>query len=288
MSAFFIVCSRMCLLSSEYLLRPSHSDTPIELRGAVKLAGKYLLDNVCAYMIRRVTMDWPTTLDAWDIAENERRGRRRMAESQYRSSADYVALADRTPEPVVAIVFAQENGCPEILPAAFYRLASIEITDDWSGTQPAPGSVRYPRPRARWALCEKDNLVRWIKGRQALEDYTRDVAYELKDGGMLETAPSCRPWWIDNPELVAQAVEPDRGESPCLDYLRTLCALLWDKQSKHDPLAALLDLEIGDYPSELAKTCPGGLCQGCHGDFGRWIFRERRRLWNMLPAFFDV
>lgn len=276
------------MLSREYLLRPSHSDTPVELRGAVKLAGKYLLDNASADIIRRVTMDWPTTLDEWDILENERRGRRRMADSQYRSGAECIALADRTPEPVAAIVFAQENGCTEILPAAFYRLASIEITDDWSGTQPAPGSLRHPRPRARWALCEKDNLMRRIKGRQALEDYIHDVTYELKDGSMLETAPSCRPWWIDNPELVAQAVEPDRVESPCLDYLRMLCALVWDKQSKNDPLAALLDLEIGNYPPELDKTCPEGLCQGCHRDFGRWVFRERRHLWKIIPAFFDL
>ncbi|OJT03824.1 hypothetical protein TRAPUB_5513 [Trametes pubescens] len=215
---------------SEYLLRPSHSDTPVELRGAVKLAGKYLLDNASADIIRRVTMDWPTTLDEWDILENERRGRRRMADSH----------------------------------------------------------LRHPRPRARWALCEKDNLMRRIKGRQALEDYIHDVTYELKDGSMLETAPSCRPWWIDNPELVAQAVEPDRVESPCLDYLRMLCALVWDKQSKNDPLAALLDLEIGNYPPELDKTCPEGLCQGCHRDFGRWVFRERRHLWKIIPAFFDL
>lgn len=52
---------------SEYLLRPCHPDTPLELRGAVRLAGKYLMDQARADMIKRVTMDWPVTLQDWDV-----------------------------------------------------------------------------------------------------------------------------------------------------------------------------------------------------------------------------
>ena len=46
--------------------------------------------------------------------------------------ADGPPLSDVIPEPVSAIVFAQEFGCPEILPAAFYRLLQIDFNDDWS------------------------------------------------------------------------------------------------------------------------------------------------------------
>ena len=41
-------------------------------------------------------------------------------------------VPDRLPEPASAIVFAQEFGCPKILPSTFYRLLQISFKADWS------------------------------------------------------------------------------------------------------------------------------------------------------------
>ncbi len=117
-------------------MRTSHPDAPFELRGAVRLASKYLLDDARADMIRRVTMDWPLTIDDWDICEGEREGLVRVWRDQRdrNVSSQFVTqrtIAVRTLEPVSAIVFAQEHGCTGILPAAFYRLASIDISAEW-------------------------------------------------------------------------------------------------------------------------------------------------------------
>lgn len=54
--------------------------------------------------------------------------------SRYHSSlttAQRTDLANRSPEPVSAIVFAQEHWCTESLSATFYSLASIEVGIVW-------------------------------------------------------------------------------------------------------------------------------------------------------------
>ncbi|KAL1938715.1 hypothetical protein VTO73DRAFT_11318 [Trametes versicolor] len=168
-------------------------------------------------MIKRVTMDWPLTLDEWDVREGAYAVCDKLSES--------AAWVDRTPEPMSAIVFAQEHGCTEILPAAFYRLACIDIDGEW-GVDGASRALR----RARWSLCDKDNLVRWAKGRKALEARHRAVAQALTDGAMLGRQ-ECVPWWIFNPpDLMDPDDErfvPDATKNPCMHFFWTLRDVVW-------------------------------------------------------------
>lgn len=268
----------MSPFTSRYLLRSFHPDTAVELRGAVKLADKYLLDKARSSMIQRVTQDWPTTLDDWDINDGIRRTIERTVYDAYRTTSCSVKLADRTPEPVSTIVFAQEHGCAEILPAAFYSLASIDVRSEWC-EDPERRSHMSMFPGARWALCDKDNFVRYITGRQALDDLYHRVSRDLSWGVMLY-AP-CRPpsHW--------QALHLDAEGWPCLHALRTTRDRVWGTRPTYDPLSKLL--ELGEYDKLGIALMPRGpetLCRECRETFGKWVYEERARLWERLPQIF--
>ncbi|EIW56221.1 uncharacterized protein TRAVEDRAFT_50703 [Trametes versicolor FP-101664 SS1] len=258
---------------SEYLLRPSHPDTPIELRGAVKLAEKYLFDGARADMIKRVTMDWPVTLDEWDIRASEFQGLRHVVCSKYfhrRRTTTKCAdtLADRVPEPISTILFAQEHGCTDILPAAFYRLASID-------------TKRMTGPRTEAAR------------RQALEEYHRQVAFKLSRGAMI--SKNCIPLWLattfgpaDDEEHDHPPEEETRKEYPCLDFLWTLSDAEWGTTPTYEPLSTLLHLDNEDKLENVKQTCPNGLCIDCQFRLRSWVKTEREALWERLPTYFDL
>lgn len=287
------ICSPYISSYSEYLLRPSHPDTPIELRGAVKLAEKYLFDGARADMIKRVTMDWPVTLDEWDIRASEFQGLRHVVCSKYfhrrrttTKCAD--ALADRVPEPISTILFAQENRCTDILPAAFYRLASIDTKKgDWR--EDRSGSYVL----ARWSLANTFILFRYIQGRQALEEYHRQVAFKLSRGVMI--SKNCVPLWLaatfgpaDDEEHDHPPEEETRKEYPCLDFLWTLSDAEWGTTATYDPLSTLLKLDNDDKLEKVKQTCPNGLCIDCQSRLRSWVKTEREALWERLPKYFDL
>ncbi|OJT03255.1 hypothetical protein TRAPUB_6160 [Trametes pubescens] len=56
---------------SRYLLRSSGPDTPLELRGLLTFADKVLCNSVRSALIKRVVLDWPTSLEQWDVRESE-------------------------------------------------------------------------------------------------------------------------------------------------------------------------------------------------------------------------
>ncbi|KAI1784933.1 hypothetical protein LXA43DRAFT_860435, partial [Ganoderma leucocontextum] len=156
-------------------------NTPIAVSGVVRLADKYLLEPLHKRLVAQVVEDWPTTLRGWDVQQAEIQA---IKDAIFTMGDDPVdrgpPLSDVIPEPVSAIVFAQEFGCPEILPSAFYRLLQMNFNHDWSlrvpelGPHPHPSSCS-PLALARWNLLDRDNLGRYIHGLQAAEEYVPDA-----------------------------------------------------------------------------------------------------------------
>lgn len=72
-------------------------------------------------LVRHVCEDWPTTLDEYDIQQAELDMFLQVARANPfpKYTPDRGRMADTIPEPASAILFAQEFGCREILPAAF-------------------------------------------------------------------------------------------------------------------------------------------------------------------------
>ena len=266
------------LRRSSLAFRHHDPNTPIAVSGVVRLSDKYLLEPLCKRLVTQVVQDWPTTLREWDIHQAEIHATGEAC-LNFRVDDDPVAdgppLSDVIPEPVSAIVFAQEFGCPEILPAAFYRLLQIYFNDDWSlrasdshsetGVRPA---ARYSsRALARWGMLDRDNLARYVHGLHAAEAYIPDARrFVYQD---------CVPRVWEG--------EPD---SPCYEYVSNMFHVVRQRrgiQGGRDPLLWLRDC-LHDYVGcpELEERYPKGLCEDCCSAVVSEVPRERQRVWREL------
>ncbi|KAI0777476.1 hypothetical protein BD413DRAFT_180066 [Trametes elegans] len=268
-----------------YLTRRWHPDTPIELSGAVRLADKYLLDTLRSSLVKRVVEDWPKTLDEWDVANGELKAIVNLAYRPNRPRSQTVNLPGRVPEPASAIMFAQEFGCHEILPAAYYRLATIEIDNEWERKRATDSTTLY----ARWTLLDSESLLRYISGRRQLDSFHNRLKRQLRRG--LGLCGGCMPFFfICPPEPGEEAPNVNiKEEYPCLHFITTLLDLAWDDAPASDPLQALHDLiDHRRFDEMLKKTCPEGLCHDCTEQFYGEIDKARGRLWKLLPLYFQV
>ena len=195
--------------------------------------------------------------------------------------ADRPPLSDVIPEPVSAIVFAQEFGCPELLPAAFYRLLQIDFNDGWSlrasdsgqpETGPRPTARYSSRALARWGLLDRDNLARYVHGLHAADAYIPDARkFVYQD---------CVPRVWEG--------EPD---SPCYEYVKNMFRVVRQRrgiQGGRDPRLWLRDC-LHDYVGcpELEERYPKGLCEDCWSAVASELRRERQRVWReLLPKWF--
>ncbi|KAL1938682.1 hypothetical protein VTO73DRAFT_11285 [Trametes versicolor] len=272
---------------SLYLLRASHPDTPLELIGAVKLADKYVMSTIRSAMVKRVAMDWPTTVDQWDVHQHELRNLSRQILQIGPGHPRYFVVAHHTPEPVAAINFARAHGCTEILPAAFYRLASIDVANDWDTVLSQLFNCSTTVLFARWSLCDKEDLLRYAHGRQSFAYYHATVYARLRAGEPL--AYECdAQWTVDGPPDGCYLHNPPEVPTPCYYFLYILSELRWGRVPTYDPLQGLLDLLDYGGLETLKEACPTGLCAHCEEDFSSWVDKERRELWGRLPVFFKL
>ena len=274
--------SRLRLCCSSLNFRHHDPNTPIVVSGVVRLADKYLLDPLRRRLVAQVVQDWPTTLGEWDIQQAEIRAITDAGFAQLDNPAERgPPLCDVIPEPASAIVFAQEFGCPEILPVAFYQLLQIHIKHDWS-MQPVhksagPGPSPWcPLALARWRLLNRDNLERYIHGMHAAEDYSpsaRTFVYH-------EYIPSFWEGWEEDPK------------SSCFLYAQNMIEVLGKRsgiRGARDPLRWLLDCMHHDRFPELLAKHPKGLCDNCWGAISYQVPRERQRIWReLLPKWFQL
>ncbi|KAI0685439.1 hypothetical protein C8T65DRAFT_168711 [Cerioporus squamosus] len=263
-----------------YLYNPSQlsfkrldPNKPIQISGVIRLADKYLLEPLHDHLVQQVASDWPTTLQAWDIREAEIQAIRKAAADE----KDRKKFWELVPEPVAAVLFAEEFGCPQILPAAFYQLAQTNFNRDWNDTGIHNDSWQWDTLLARWSLLEKDNLVRCLHGFQSLDDYHAD-AYSL-------LSKHCFPPQ-DHDEHGYNMIYKN---SKCYAFLAELLVVVWGRGSRRDPLQLLLDcLEYEKYPQLSKERFPDGLCEHCRESLPDIIAHKRRVLWGSLPEYFRL
>ncbi|PIL28618.1 hypothetical protein GSI_08660 [Ganoderma sinense ZZ0214-1] len=269
---FALLLSYLYEPESSLAFRHHDPNTPITVSGVVRLADKYLLEPLRKRLISEVVQDWPTTLREWDIQQANIHA---ISAVTTLRDAPYLdrgpPLCDVIPEPASAIVFAQEFVCPEILPAAFYRLLQIPFDDDWSlRVHSAPYSSQS---LARWSLLDRDNLARYIHGLHAVESYIPDS----RNFVFMECIPKM---WEGEPD------------SPCYEYVRYMFSVLGRRrggQAGRDPLRWLADCEDHYGISELSEKYPKGLCEDCCAAVALQVPVERQRVWReLLPKWFQL
>ena len=220
--------------------------------------------------MQQVCGDWPTTLTDYDIKQGEIDSLREVALAnvpfKYTMAPNDGRISDVIPEPASAIVFAQEFGCPQILPAAFYRLSLIPISADWKSFSPH-------HPVARWSTLDRDNL-RYVHGSQALARYRPSVPQFL--------GRACANAWFD-----------DEKETTCYRFAARLFEVAWKQspqEANHgDPLRALGKCLGFDKIPELSKQqFPDDICADCDETIYWALVKERNRVWEELPRWFKL
>ncbi|RDX52335.1 hypothetical protein OH76DRAFT_1345701 [Lentinus brumalis] len=262
---------------SELSFKRFDPNTPLIIGGAIRIADKYLIEPLRDHLVKQVPAAWPTTLKEWDRFDDEISAIRKDV-PQNPPTEHTISVCDLIPEPVSAILFAQEFGCPEILPAAFYQLSRIKYTDNWDDQ----GKRRvYPTvPQARWSLLEKENLVRCMHGFQKLDDFFPDAFDSL--------SVDCRESYIDFDGRGAAG-------SSCLPFIQRLFSLAWEQRRsvtiyswQRDPLRMLREcIDFRKFP-ELSTERPKGLCERCNDSLQSVIEERRKELWEHLPEYFKL
>lgn len=266
------------------------SNTPILVSGVIRLADKYCLQPLHDHLVKQVTSDWPKTLHEWDVFQGEIAALWKLAltapNPPFGGLPTDGAFSDLIPEPVSAILFAQEFGCPEILPAAFYQLARTSVKADWRLRNHPSADAELNRvakrdPLARWTMLGPDNLLRCLRGFQELDEYFPPIRTFLCE--------RCRPS-EDNEEA-----EHDVGGAGCYAFMHRMISTVGTARrgSKRDPIALPLQcVELRDEADSITKRYGGrggeGLCADCWDVFEEQALVEREKLWNNLPQYFSL
>ena len=96
------------------LLVDGHANVAAALRGSLKLATKYQMENLRNTFIHKLQMEWPTTLAAWDALKKR--------DNLYFAGK----IRDDHYSGVISIIgLANDCNVPSVLPTAFYWLSSL-------------------------------------------------------------------------------------------------------------------------------------------------------------------
>ncbi|RDX52303.1 hypothetical protein OH76DRAFT_204983 [Lentinus brumalis] len=252
-------------------------DKALKVSGVIRLADKYLLEPLHDHLVQEVASDWPTTLEEWGVRNAELQAIRNVIFMQKTTK-----VSRFIPEPVSAILFAQEFGCPQILPSAFYQLAQINFKDTWDTLDREVSLFDWDAQRinntpvARWSLLEKDNLVRCLHGFQSIDDFRPEEHFLLSE--------HCFPT-RERPD--EDDYDVLRKQSKCYAYLCELVKVVWGKGGRRNPLQLLLEcLDYEKYPELSKERFPEGLCGHCRESLPTEIARERGQVWRSLPRYF--
>lgn len=191
------------------------SDLAIAVTPTLRLAVKYDMEAVRVRLVKLVVDQWPrsNTVAGWHKWQDN-------ADTTWSDEAAGCPFYECVPEPVSAILFTREFGCPEIVPLAFYLLSTIDIaTCDWDSDTDDVSTYR-----ARWSLLDADSWCVFYRGRALLQAY----------GTELRAAVAPRP--CDDNRL-CRAADPKDCAARSKEILKA--AFGWRGEPDMDPLASI-------------------------------------------------
>lgn len=260
--------------SSFFSIPRYHPDTPIRLRGAMKLATKYEIDSVRKRIIEIMEDSWPTTYERWAVFSAGMTRIRQLAwwNPTYPDHVCRVLI----PEPAAAISFAQEFDIPTILPFAYYTLACISIYAEWKEDSDI-GCWSTDRPgapcAARWGLVDRTGMRMVMEGRE----------------NICQRFHSLLP---ENATLWSSLRNPERYGNCTTCVVQKIPGLVnkWRQEyfacdvTCSDGFADILHRL--EQLSQAAMKCDA--CPSCQGRMFEIIKTPQAELWARLPGFFGL
>jgi len=240
-----------------------------KVAGILRLATKYIIDELRDMTLDHLSIAWPSDLKQWDHREDLVRAFEIAAEPG----------AHMHPHPFDVINLAREVDAPALLIPAFYDLSRysfsqiFEAQEDDTLYRPADRLPPPLSPADVQRVCVgKEHCQQAITG--LIQAMGRDqhlraaqqaphALQRRATGGTCASAAACRKDLAELVELATQHYLFDR-ERGC-----------------HDPL--YVAEELGQLKSAEVSEC-----RPCARALEMWAAREREKIWKMIPAWFRL
>ncbi|KAF6761667.1 hypothetical protein DFP72DRAFT_627986 [Ephemerocybe angulata] len=245
--------------------------------GILRLATKYIIDELREMALVHLSVAWPSTLKAWDLREDIARN--------YEIASGCPA-AHRYPHPFAVINLAREVDAPSLLFSAFYDLSRYSYSQIYEPHEEDP--LYRPSPFTPPSLSPAD-IARLCIGKEHTQhtittliqamgngQHIRQAGQQLMSGqySLLRRSPSssgaicisaaaCRKDFTELVELATQHYLFDR-ERGCYDPLYVA-----------EELGQLKSAEISE-------------CKACAKSLETWAAREREKAWKLIPVWFRL
>lgn len=172
--------------------------------GLMSIATKYQIDSICAAVTKHLRGQWPSTLDAFL--------RKRGVASPLSSGPFYHGIPQQSPDPASAIRLAVDFNVPQILPAVYYELSLLDISQTIVFLGLHAG--RLPR----WDLLRPEELLRYYQGKVLLAKHCEQASgvFKLDNEDRCETIFDDYEWEscdIDNCSECRQALARARDST---------------------------------------------------------------------------
>jgi hypothetical protein len=227
-----------------------------------------------------MTVDWPVTLDKWDVRERDATDE----QGKY-------APRELSPHPILVIRLARElDELAFSLPSAFYDLSRYGPKKIVSGTA-APSPLNFGNPQSS-SSCEGDmaqlstqDTIQILSGREHGQRYMTSFVERT----------------LINPSISAHCINKDLNHSQVcrqsfyfvmLNTLRAIGGIAFGRDA--DPLFTLSQtegmLDRTDFSdgTDPKVSCGLNICPACKADFRITIRRARADVWRLIPHWFGL
>lgn len=254
-------------------------DTPLVVRGILKLAAKYQVDSIRARIIQHLEEDWPTSALAWlRFSHDERLYNADCA--RYVTLEDGKFPEDKFPEPAAAVRLARDFDIPSILPAAYLRLLYADATLDWDDIRCRKDMSHGRNTRsARWRLLDHTDMLRIAQGRMRLVLCLPQVhrAFMLGSAACHSTSDGSDDEDDGSPNC-HQIIVKKHNEFSVARYSSFWTGV--EEAGRPDPISVLQGLR------DVAADWK--MCSSCTELFRSRVAGEIKRQWDDLPRIFGL
>ncbi|KAH6915867.1 hypothetical protein BKA70DRAFT_472051 [Coprinopsis sp. MPI-PUGE-AT-0042] len=241
--------------------------------GILRLATKYIIDELREMALAHLRLAWPSTLKAWDLREDQARTQ----------EIDVgIPAINFYPHPFEVITLAREVNAPELLPAAFYDLSRYSFSQIFEAQEEEP---LYRSPEEPSVTLSPADLQRLCVGKEQTQQMITSLIQAMGIGHPIRLAQSHSPHNIlrrsSSSGTVCMSPAACRKDFSELVQLATQHYLFDRERGCHDPL--YVAEELGQL-----KTAEVSECKACAKSLEAWAARERERIWRMIPAWFRL
>ncbi|KAG2011749.1 hypothetical protein CC2G_011832 [Coprinopsis cinerea AmutBmut pab1-1] len=241
--------------------------------GILRLATKYIIDELREMALNHLSIAWPTTLKAWDLRED-------LARS-YEIDAT-IPSARLYPHPFEVINLAREVEAPSLLPAAFYDLSRYSFSQIF---EPHEDDALYRPPEQPPPPLSPADLQRLCVGKEHTQQMITALIQAMGNGQHIRQSQQHPPHSLSRRPSSSGAVcvsaAACRKDFTELVELATQHYLFDRERGCHDPL--YVAEELGQLKSaEISE------CKACAKSLEGWAAREREKIWKLIPVWFRL